>query len=244
MRTYNPLILHFFTAHSSYNTPYTVTFLLTKLKFHGQYFLCPHALSFPALLYRTPPANSQTWPTSSHDQDLHPHSRCGWRKYMTDPAFNWSQTWSGTFNAVWKLLIYSVALGFSLSHPFLTFSFLLKPPTLHPPPQSLVSFDDVPLYLNVKHRSNPKRPFMSSQHRMSPTSVPIYSSISLVIMDELFISYLRPITCALDSIWTCPLRDIISVILLSPVSNFHILPDHSHLCILLFFLTYIYTNCL
>lgn len=68
---------------------------------------------------------------------------------------------------------------------------------------------------------------MSSHHHVfPPTSVPIYSIFSLIWINSLY-SYCRPITCVLDSIWSHPLKDIISVILLSLVSALHVLLDHS-----------------
>lgn len=45
----------------------------------------------------------------------------------TDPPLDWPLPLRGTFNTAWKS--YSLSLGFSLFYPFLSFFFLLIPPT-------------------------------------------------------------------------------------------------------------------
>ena len=86
--------------------------------------------------------------------------------------------------------------------------------------RSSVSYDDLPLYFSEKNRSNPKSPLWASITISSYLHLSPYIQSSLSVWINYWYFYLRPTTCALDSVRSHPIKNIIPEILLSPVSNF------------------------
>lgn len=134
--------------------------------------------------------------------------------------------------------IHSVSLGFSRSHPFLTFSFLLRPPAPFPPVFGLTWWRA--FIFQCEKQKQSKETF----HELPAPYLPTYlcahivNHLSLLRMNSSH-SYLGPITCALDSIWICPLKDSISVILLCQISVFYqIIP----ICAYYYFFWHAYTQ--